>query len=322
MLEIKKVLNAQEWDNFFSSQKYCIYSQSYCWNEALAEIYNLEFMPLGAYENNQLISVFPILLDKVKKEMHSSYLDQIGINNDNWQLFKDYLFNIVNKYKIHSIKINSLKPINFESNLKLTKKDGIYLIIDIKNKNYDEISKNFSKMKKRNVKNYKDKYFINKSNDLDFFYTIYLSTMKRRKARKIFSKRHFEIILNKCKPYLMCEDYLLENEKIKAGFSFNIVFNKILSSYFLISNFIFFKKRISDIIYYHTIKKAIDLKLDIVNLGPSAKGDGAYEMKKGFGAKDYPVYYYVVYFNNYDYSCGIIKNFLIKKLSKLYYKLK
>lgn len=291
VLDTTDAKQLEKWESFNLKHGYVWHSVN--WIEIVQTTYGFKPLYLFIEKENEIVSILPTFHVKglwgLKNELvslphveaagilNSVYLDKylsfIG-SRKNFKLFKLYQF----EKKLDSFPANSVNSVFFleiphdrDELIRLFRKKGRCSFNKIKNPGVEIISH----ISRKNI-------------------VIFLNLLKMR-MKEFGTPWHKEIFYWKLFDVFKENLFLLIAKKngIPVGASVAVRYGDTCYSLYHVIPRKFQKHGISLTLYYYLMEKARNWGIKRFCFGRSRKGTGPYRFKKGFGAKEYPVYIYL-----------------------------
>jgi hypothetical protein len=282
-MEFKLINDASIWDSLVNA--HCgKYKQYYQWNILEAHYLSMNFVPMGIYENNTPVDIFPLILDRTKRRSFS-----YGCLKS--QHVIPSLNHVRSTYSLKSITLFSTSKI---SGIKKAVESANYeMVADITRiSTLDEFLKMLRFVRKNYQKALKNKITVKIESDTHNFYTFYTAMVKRNRAKCLYPKSWFDGILAHMPDQAQIRTAFFNNRAI--GSIFFIKTSHSIFDYFPAIDYQFRHLQAGTLLTMEIFNEAINSRLPYVNLGPDIKGSGTYIYKSNFGACMQPVYCYQI----------------------------
>lgn len=290
LLNPKNLEEVEKWETFNREKGYLWHSAK--WISVLHKTYGFKPFYLYEEEKGEITSIFPLFHVKgllgLKDEFVSIPHVETGgvINSDRFSNYLDFLSS--------NREIKKLRIYQFKDKLDSYPSNDINSIffIDIP-KTQDELIKFFKKKKKRSLRKIENKDFpvnwgFSQENLEKFFYLL------RKRMKELGTPWHKkEFYIN---TFLTFRENLLfllmEQNNTPVGVSIAVIYGKVCYSLYHLVPRKYQRYGISLSLYYYLMRKARSEGAEVFCFGRSKKGTGPYELKKSFGAVEYPIHIY------------------------------
>lgn len=290
----------KQWDEFAGRYTELIFYQS-IWSRVLKE--GLGGQPLYFYlrERGEIFTGFPSLLlnFKIFKILYASipFGNMIG-EKEHFHLFMELLDREFKRLKVDQVRvIDSPFLVSYKPNCHLSILSK-WTILDLKRFNRDEIWRGYREEVQRAIRKAKRNGLMVRAltspKEIDIFYSLYLSSMERKRAFAKYPRRWFQVIYE----FLIKEGkadilFALKDDQFVAGV---VVIYSPDSLHYLHngSDRAFLEYRPNDLIIDHIIQKGVKEGKAVLDfMGSDPKDFSLIRFKEKWGAQSFDHFTYV-----------------------------
>lgn len=308
-LKIIEEQERKEWEKIVRESPHGTIFHTLDWMDILEKTYKVKKLPIGIYENDDLIGIFPAFLQKkVFLKLMLSPLKLAGtayggpvVSKDSTPIIED----VVSRFE--DLKDGSYIDITCSPNLKLANLDGYdfekkYTFILDLDRGINEIWNNFESRCRRAIKKGEKKEIeiirSRKKEDMDIFFGLFMDTYKRQKRRPPISKDLAFNVLDML-PDGQTEIHLMKYENRYIAGIVPLFFEDTLY-YWLGGSLTEYRKIPTNILHWELIKWAVEngyKKYDMIG----ANIPGIIKFKKSFNPE------LVEYISLHKYKTNLVR---------------
>jgi len=287
--EIMKSLKPEDFTNFYHSMN---------WIKAIEESYKLKSFIIALIDDKKILNAIPFFL--IKSSLFGKKLVSMPYGDYGGFLFSDTkvgwlikeLENLARKNDVDYIEIRE-PDLKLEKNLESfgTKSTYLNFILNL-DRPLEDIWKSVDKKVRNSIRKAEKNHvrgIEGNRKDLEEFYRLYLSTMK-----KLGSPPHsfdfFDNVFKFCSNNVKLLFAIYEDKKIAASIFF--LYNKKIYYWKNVSNHEYLHLRPNDLILYKMIELGQKKKYEALDLGRSRMNTGGFLFKKRWGGKMTELKYY------------------------------
>ncbi len=291
---IKEIKDRDAWNNAVKNADFPYFTYLYEWLTCFRDIYKLKFLALGYEDCGKLRSVFPLMVDEKNGEFFSpTPFGGVGGSTkieDNIK-FLDYIERLAKEMKIKRITIHLPPSDKLRKDFSLRKYKIVecyYFVQSVAGLDFDkalmkwkyEKRRNFRRSIKRSVR------IVNQSANKDnikMFYLFYEHVMKRNKAKTIFPIELFERFAENMNNITDVSFALIDEKPVASSIVFKYAGR--LMTWFVVTHKDYLSTYANERLFGSAVENAIKSGCSVVDFGPSAPSDGAFNFKKKLGTE-------------------------------------
>jgi hypothetical protein len=278
-MEICFVTDALKWNNLVEMHNGA-YNCYYEWLSFDAEFNMLDFKPLGLYEHNTLIDIFPLLINRKSQSAHTCGCfnqknSEVLIAHSESTYSLSQIAIVCRQSNAYQKKTVCTPSFELVSNVSGINSVDVYL------ESLNTVRKNYKKAIEHNI-------VVKQEFDCGNFYKFYREMVHRNNVNNSFPLTWFEGLLRRCNGRVEILSAFQQDEAV--GSVLYIITKGEIFNYFTVIDYNKKHLQVGTLLFISIYQKAIEKRIPCVNLGPDTYASPTYEFKIKFGARPQPVY--------------------------------